>query len=311
MKRRGIFLVGMALAAGAMAFLVGRAAAVRPKVPGWLEDVPAETVQAEQDFQDQTRRLTQALRDEQAALISMLPDGRFTGEQILAQVDTVTQSYARLAESVGAHLVRLDGVLPRVQGRRLMQCCANSIRGSMQRRYRWRGGFQQTEGGFMGSRRGGPGRGAGRRAGYGRQFRGGWSDDSGGLARRLQLTDEQNAWIRRQDPNVEEQCAALRDRLYEVHEDLVASLGNAQTSGEELMTKVEDLIEAYSALEKRVARHVVLLRPQLSQQQRQHLSDLCRGGFGTDDNSRNSTGGNPIDNVTARLLATETLASLL
>ena len=95
--------------------------------------------------------------------------------------------------------------------------------------------------------------------------------------------------------------AVLRDRLYEVHANRVASLENAQMTEQELATKVDALIEAHDALEKRVARHIVLLRPQLSQEQRDHLSGLCRGTAGAGDVPL-STHPNPVRDLIAGLV---------
>ena len=56
---------------------------------------------------------------------------------------------------------------------------------------------------------------------------------------------------------------------------LLASLEDTQVTEQELATKVETLVEAHKALEKRVAQHIVLLRPRLTQEQRDQLGGLC------------------------------------
>jgi hypothetical protein len=312
-KRRDTFiLIGVILVAGTAAFCVGRTAVLRQRSlatgvqTGWLENVSPETVQAEQRFEQQTHGLMEAVRAEQSVLVSMVPDSRFTSEQILAQVDTIAQSYATLARSVGGHVAHLRSTLPDAQRQLLALSCSNSLRGSMQRRYRWRGGAQDQGEGFMGGRRGGWGRGAG----YGRQYRGGRSEGTQGLAHRLQLTQEQSTWIQQQDPNFDEQCVLLRDRLYEVHAALVASFENTQMTEQELATKVDALIEAHDALEKKVAQHIMLLRSELSQEQRDLLSGLCRGRPGT-DGDHVSAGRNHIGDVMAGLLCEQVLADLL
>ncbi|MBM4029583.1 MAG: hypothetical protein FJ280_29920 [Planctomycetes bacterium] len=281
MKRReALLLVGAILMAGTAAFCVGRTTTARRQGPAagaqteWLADVP-EAVTAEQRFAEQAGRLADALRQEQAALAAMLPDIHVTGEQVLSQVDNVTQAHALLARAVGGHLVRLRHTLPEPQGQRLMLSCAESVQGSMQRRYRWRGGAQDPGEGFPGGRGGGPGRGeGGRGAGFRQQYRGGRSNTTSGLALRLRLTDEQVTWSRQQDPDFEDQCARLKDRLHEAHADLAAGFRNAGITEEEFTAKVEGLLQAHDALEKRVARHIVLLRPHLSPEQRSLLSLL-------------------------------------
>jgi hypothetical protein len=284
-KRRDTFiLVAAILVAGTAAFCIGRTAALRQRMDAtgpqaqWLRDVSPQAVQAEQRFEQQTRQRMDTVRAKQDVLTSMLPDNRITGAQILAQVDDIAQSYATLARSVGGHVALLCSTLPVAQKQQVMRSCANSLRGSMQRRYRWRGGAQDEGQGPMDGRRGGWGRGGGRGSGYGRQYRGGRNEGTQGLAGRLRLTQEQTTWIQQQDPNFEEQCTVLRNRLYEAHTNLVASLENVQLTEQELAAKVDALIEAHTALERRVAQHIVLLRPQLTQQQRDQLRELCRSG---------------------------------
>jgi hypothetical protein len=317
MKRRDTFiLVGVILATGIGAFCVGRTTARRqrtdttgPQVQ-WLRGVSPQVAQTEQRFEQQTRERMDEVRAQQAALASMLPDNRFTGAQILAQVDEIAQSYTTLARSVGGHVALLRTALPQARRQQVMQSCANSLRGSMQRRYRWRGGAQDRGPGFMGGRRGGWGRGPGRGAGYGKQYRGGRNEGTQNLAGTLRLTQEQRTWIEQQDPNFEEQCAVLRDRLYQAHTSLVASLENTQSTEQELTAKVDALIDAHNALEKRVARHIVLLRPQLSQEQRDQLCGLCRGSARAADISA-STGPDLLGDVMAGLLSSRILGDFL
>jgi uncharacterized protein YoxC len=314
-RRRGTFiLVGIILVAGTAAFSVGRTAALRQsngatRAPvQWLKGASPQTVQAEEGFDQQTRRLVDDIHTKQAVLSSMLPDTRFTGEQVLRQVDDIAQSYASLARSVAEHVAYLHTVLPAAQRQQVMQSCANSVRGSVQRRYRWRRGAQDQA--VASGRRGGWGRGeGGRGAGYGRQYRGGRSDGAQGLDARLQLTQEQNSWIQQEDPDFQAQCAALRDQLYKAHTDLVASLEDVQTTKQELTTKVEALIEARDALEKRVAQHIVLLRPRLSQEQRDRLSRLCTYSAGA--GSPTLTGPDPLGSVLTGLLFCPVLAGSL
>ncbi len=281
MKRhQALILVGVVLVAGTGAFCVGRTEGVRQRTDAasaraeWLKNLGPETAQAEQDFERQTHRLLDEIHAKQATLASMLPDNRFTAAQILGQVDDIAQSYTTLAGSVAGHVAQLRRVLPEVRKQAVMQACADSLRGALQRRYRWRGGAQDQGQGFMGGRRGGWGRGPGQGAGYGRQYRGGRNENTQGLSGRLRLTPQQSAWIQQQDPNFESQCAALQNRLSEAYTSLAAGLENMQMTDQQLTMKVNTLIEARNALEKRVAQYIVLLRPQLSQEQRGQLGRL-------------------------------------
>ena len=317
MNRRGTFiLVGVITAVGVAAFGVGRTAALRHRTGAtglhieWLQGVSAQTVQGEERFEQQSRQGMEDVRAKQAVLTSMLPDDRFTGAQVLGQVDEVAQSYAVLARSVGKHIFHLRSVLPEGQRQQVMQACANSLRGCMQRRYRWRGGAQDQGPGFMGGGRGGWGRGQGRGAGYGRQYRGGRGQEAPGLVGRLRLTQEQSVWIQQQDPNFDAESAVLRDRLCEVHAELVASLEEANLTERELSANIDLLITAHEALEKRVAQHIVLLRPQLSQEQRDLLGGLCRGSAHGVDVSAATSPGLP-SGILAGLLSPQVLTDLL
>lgn len=274
MKRReAIVLVAVAVAVGAVAFCAGRAVTARQRSRehsggrGWLHDAPVDAVQADRDFERQTRQRADAVRAEQVALLSILADPCSPREQVLAQADRVVESRATLLRSIGRHLVQLRDSLPESQEHRLMQFCAHSLRGSAQRRYRWRGGTQ--DGGA-----GAPGRGGGRGAGRGRQYRGGWGDGHP-LAHRLQLTEEQTAWAQQHDPDFDQECLILRDSLREAHMGLVASFEDERTADEELLAQVDRLIEAHRGLEKRVVEHVVVLQPLLTRQQRERLLGLC------------------------------------
>jgi len=279
MTRQGVLILAvLAFVAGATAFYIGR---TRAAGQSWLKNAPREAVEADRQFEEQARRLADAVRAEQIALATMLADANSSGEQVFGQVDRTTESHGTLIRTVGRHLVQLRDTLPRSQAKTLMQWCAGSVRGQVQRRYRWHGGAQDAAGGrgYMGGRgtmgrrgRGGPGY-------RGGQSRGRAGSDSG-LVRSLQLTDEQVAWIGQQDPNFEPDCSVLKDRLNGVHTQLVASLEDAQIDREVLLKRIDDLVQAHADLEKRVARHVVLLRPHLSAEQRERLAGLCGGAGG-------------------------------
>lgn len=269
-----IFVLGLPVC-GAAAFYVGRGAAggaslrehqARHK---WLHGAPAGALRAEQQFTRRVARLDATVRADQARLASLLGDPCATGDQILEQAERVAGSHTRLMEAVGNHLVELREVLPGQQRRELMGACANSLRGRVQRRYRWRGGAQDQSA----ERRGGRGYGRGR----GRRYRGG-QEVGDTLASRLELTDEQALLAQRYDPNFEEDCTGLKDRLREAHSGLVEAFESTDVGNGDLLERIGDLIEAHNALERRVARYVVLLRPHLSREQQERLSGLCGGG---------------------------------
>jgi len=281
MIRRGLLtLVVLCVAAGAASFYLGRTGAADRAGPNqtdgsWLQDAPRNVVEAERQFDAQTRQLMEAVRAQQRSLAAMLADANAAGEQILTQANRVVESYATVLRTVGRHLTQLQGSLPQSQMRSLLQSCADSVQGQVQRRYRWRGGVPEgTRGrGYMGGRGSGETRGRGG-PGFGRQYHGG-SEFERGFAARLRLTDGQVAWIEQQDPDFETQVMTLKDRLSQAHAALAAGLDSPRIDGDVFLAQVEDLIAAHSVLEIRVTQRLVMLRPQLSGEQLRLLSALC------------------------------------
>jgi hypothetical protein len=279
-RRSLLTLVLVSVAACATSFYfgwtdgTGRAVELAQDSESWLRDAPIGVVEAERQFDAQIRGMMDAVRVEQRDLSAMLSDANVAGEQVLAQAGRVVESRATVLRMVGRHLTQLQDTLSQSQMRSLLESCAGSVRNQIQRRYRWRVGAPEgTRGrGYMGGRGSGEPRGRGG-AGLTRQYRGGVEPGRGFVAK-LRLTEEQVAWIRQQDPDFDSQVATLRSRLSQVHADLAASLDTARIDGEAFLSQVDNLIDAYGDLELRVAQHLILLRPQLSQEQRDHLSSL-------------------------------------
>lgn len=287
MIRRSLpILVLVSVAAGATSFYLGwtdgmgRTAGLAQDSEFWLRDAPTGVVEAERQFDAQIRGLMDAVRVEQRDLSAMLADANVAGEQILAQAGRVVESYATVLRMVGRHLTQLQDTLSQSQMRTLLDSCAGSVQSQVQRRYRWRAGAPEgTRGrGYMGGRGSGESRGRGG-AGLTRQYRGG-AETGRGFVAKLRLTEDQIAWIEQQDPDFDSQVATLRSRLSQVHADLAAGLNTARIDGEAFLSHVEDLIDAYGDLELRVAQHLVLLRPKLSQEQRDYLSSLLGASSG-------------------------------
>jgi len=282
MRRRYLLIVVLViLGSGVAAFCIGRIVRAdrHQAQAGWLRGASVNTVRAEQQFQQRTRQLAEAVQVERDRLSLMLADPDSADEQIIAQTENVVTSHARLMDAVGGHLVELRGTLPRGQQRCLMELCVDSLQGQVRRRYRRRGAFGDDTNwpgwgnGYGGGHGQGP-RGGGR--GRGRQYAAGQGSVHG-LAGRLGLTAEQAAMAQQRDPDFDADCDDLKDRLSRTHADLLASFQRADVSDTELLNHVAALIEAHAGLERRVARHVVLLRPLLTQAQRERLAGLCGG----------------------------------
>lgn len=304
MKRRHlVLLVLVVLGSGATAFYAGRLVTTTRQTGRyrarheWLADAPARAVRAEQRFQQRTQQLADGVRSAQARLSTLLADPCSTGEQVLAQTDHVIASHAHLMKAVGKHLVALRDALPRQQQHRLMGTCADLLQRQVQRRYRWRRGAQgDSDGPGRGNGYGDGGRRQGWRGpgrGRGRQYRAGGYGGHG-LAGRLDLTDEQAIVAHQRDPDFDEDCARLKNRLQQAHADLLDSLERVDVGDEGLLTQIDTMIEAHGGLERRVARHVVLLRPLLTPTQRDRLAGLC-GGRGR--YQRDSSATWPRDNM--------------
>ena len=298
MRRRNLaILLGVLSVTGTASFLAGRV--TRAQRPGaeaavqsdWLPEAPATTQEAERQFQNRVREMTTNVRSQKTLLSSILADPHGTEERILSQVEEVMHAHEILLRAVGQHLTELRANLPEQQRRDLMQSCADSLQGGMQRRYRWRGGgrggnpWQNGDHQFPGGLAHGR---DGRGVGYGRRYRDG-QQNGYGLARRLQLTDAQIVLARRHDPNFEEECTRLKNEVCDAHIQLLAGFQDPRTADETLLAGISRLVEAHNNLEKRVARHVVQLRPYLSSRQMNCLIGLCEGRHGPDSSTATST----------------------
>ena len=274
-RRRVITLTVVMLISGGISFLATRLAASRfPQAEGpasvrWLGPAPAAAVKLEEDFVTQANMLIESLLAEQKSLGTAIEDPFTPDAAILAQVEVVNAAHARLLRQVGEHLAALRSELTGHQRQRLMNLCAETLRGPLAR-----GGGQGA--GYGGGSRMGPrdGSGAGRGAGgpgYGRGRRLG-----AGLAQSLRLTDEQTTIAQQKDPNFERDTAQLRDTLLAERAKLLAAFEDPRTTNDELIAQIEKLISAHSQIERRIAKHVLVLRPHLTTDQQKWLIGLCR-----------------------------------
>lgn len=277
-RRRFIVLLAVAvLASGAVSFVAGRLLAARREresvSDGWLRGAAAPVRQAERRFEQQAQQLVETVASRKQDLAALLVDPRSPDAAILAQVQRVLASNRALMLAVGGHLIELRDSLPPQAKQRLMNSCVGSLEGRVRRRYRWRGGA----GDDAGRRGGGYGRGPGGGFGVGRrrQYRGG---RGGEPADKLQLTAEQIAFARQHDPNFSADCARLTGEVAAAYASVLTALEDLRTGESQLLARLDELVDAHGQLELRVARHVILIRPQLSAQQRQRLAGLSRGG---------------------------------
>ena len=113
----------------------------------------------------------------------------------------------------------------------------------------------------------------------------------------LSLTDAQIKAMDRADPDFDQQAADLAKRLSDARGELATVLEDGDATDAQVLEGVEATIEAHNALERRVARHMLLVREHLEPQQRTRLMGLCAEGIRAGQQHRyrhgqNAEGGN-------------------
>ena len=283
-KNRTITLIVIVVVCGVISFVGTRIAAVgsqktagRASVP-WLAEAAPSVIELEEKFNREVDGLIEGLLREQKSLASVIEDPCMPDEPILAQAENVIAAHERLLRRVGEHVSMLRLKLPGAQRKHLMGLCAEVLRGPIGRD-RGRGygyggpgrmGWQDGSGMGRGPRGRGFGRGANGR-GYGQRRR-----QRGRLAQRLNLTDEQIIIMQQQDPNFEPDLIQLRDNLLTERANLVQVFEDAQTDNEQLLEQIDRMISAHSQIERRIARHLLVLRQYLSAEQQKWLIGLCK-----------------------------------
>jgi hypothetical protein len=281
-RNRAIILIVVVLISGVISFFIARLAAIATQKAEqpvrWLSDAPPSVVALEESFNREANILIEALLEKQKSLAGAIEDPCTPDDAILAQVETVIAAHEHLLRRVGEHIAALRSELPTAQRERLMDLCAETVRGPI-------GGGRGRGAGYGGGSRMGPrdGSGAGRGAGGGRGYGG---DDGmgygqrrrlrGGLAQYLRLTQEQTLIAQQHDPDFEADAARLRDALLAERAKLLAVFEDSQTRNDGLLQQIDKLISAHSQIERRIARHVLVLRPHLTADQQKWLIGLCR-----------------------------------
>ena len=100
------------------------------------------------------------------------------------------------------------------------------------------------------------------------------------LARRLRLDEGQVNILRDKDSGFEADSTRLRDILVAERAALLALFENPESTDEELLQQIDRLILAHSQIERRIAEHVLVLRPYLTVEQQKWLIGLCRRSQG-------------------------------
>ncbi|UCC99084.1 MAG: hypothetical protein JSW66_04190 [Phycisphaerales bacterium] len=267
-RNRALALIAVVLVSGGISFLTTRLAATGPQKAGqdgavsWLGEASASVLELEEDFNREADALIATLGRQQKGLADAIENPATADSEILVQLEAVIAAHEHLLKRVGEHIAKLRSELPATQRERLMDLCAQVFRGPM-----IRGGGRGA--GYGAGNRMGRGMGGG----YGRGRRLG-----GGLAQHLRLTAEQLVIAQEQDPGFEADSNRLRDALLAERAGLLAAFEDSRTTNDDLLRHIEKLTSAHTRLERRIATHVLTLRPHLSPDQQKWLIGLCRRG---------------------------------
>jgi hypothetical protein len=282
-RNRTIALTVIVVFCGVISFVGTRIAVIGSQKTGdeasvpWLAEAAPSVIELEEEFNKEADGLIDDLLQEQKILASVIEDPCTPDESILAQAENVIAAHECLLRRVGEHVATLRLKLPGAQRNRLMGLCVEVLRGPIGqghgRGYGYGGSGRMNQQDSYGPGRGQRGRGFGREAngrGYGLRRR-----QRGRLAQRLNLTDEQIRITREQDPNFESDLIQLRNTLLTERAKLVQVFEDTQTDGEQLLEQIDKMISAHSQIERRIARHLLVLRRHLSAEQQKWLIGLC------------------------------------
>ena len=95
----------------------------------------------------------------------------------------------------------------------------------------------------------------------------------------LRLMPEQVERIAGVDPTFADESAELEAALETEREKLAEMFEDASATDEAITQQVETVIEAHDRLERRVAKHLLALRPHLTDEQRSKLFERCAQGI--------------------------------
>ena len=288
-RKRTAVLAIVAFVFGAVSFLNARLIALSDQEAGpapsrqWLSEASGAAIELEERFGAELNGLIANLAAEQKLLASVLEDPCTPNDVVLERTENVIGSHKHLMRRVGEHVVELRGILPASNQDYLMNLCAETVRGPISRLGSRVGGGRQN--GFGRPGPGGRGNGYGRGGGAG--LGGGAGRGGGGgyglrqrvrdrLARRMRLDEEQVSILWDKDSEFEADSVLLRDVLLAERTKLLALFEDPKSTDEELLQQIDKLILAHSQIERRIAEHVLVLRPYLTVEQQKWLIGLCR-----------------------------------
>ncbi len=281
-RNKKIIYILITLTAGFISFVNARTKALSKldrtdtTLQSWLVNEPHSITESEAEFNDRISELMSNLKVLQSELLTVLEDPLTSNETILEHVDSINKAHEYAIRQIGEHIVKLRHELGQINREKLMQFCVEALSGQISRlggRMNGQGGRgyrygQQNRGQRGYGFRGGAEQGT---AGYGQRFRF-WDR----LANRLRLTSEQITVLQEKDPNFESESIDLYENLMAERQKLLSAFENPQSSDSELLQQIDSFISTHSRIERRIAEHVLLLRPYLTVEQQQWLIGLCR-----------------------------------
>ena len=283
-RKRTAILAIVAFACGAIAFFSARLTVLndqkkehKPSAQ-WLSDASRAAIELEEKFDEELDGLIKNLAAQQKSLALTLEDPCTPNEVVLEHTEAVIGAHEHLIRRVGEHVVELRGKLQADKRDYLMHLCAETVRGPMSR-LGGRAGRGGRRNGTVGGGPDGRGYGYGRGGGAGRGGGGGYGIRlrvRDRLARRLRLNEEQAKLLQEKDPDFEANSMNLRNALMTEREKLLSIFENPNSSDGELLLQIENFISTYSWIERRIAEHVLVLRPYLTVEQQKWLIGLCR-----------------------------------
>jgi hypothetical protein len=282
-KRTAILAI-IAFACGTISFFNARLAALSDQKTElgpsgqWLTDESQDAVELEQKFNEELHVLMNNLEDQRKSLASTLEDPCTPNELVLEHTEHVIVAHEILIRKVGEHVLELRSKLQPENRDYLMNLCAETVKGPISRLGGRMGGGGRRNGaaggrpdrrGYGFGRGGGAGRGAG--GGYAMQMK-----VRDRLARRLGLSPEQAGLLEQMDPDFEANSSNLRNELMTERQKLLSMFENPGSGDDELLQQIEKFVSTHSSIERRIARHVLVLRPYLTIEQQKWLIGLCR-----------------------------------
>ncbi len=283
-RKRTAILAIVAFACAVISFFNARLTALSVKKTElkqsaqWLSDASSAAVELEEKFDEELAGLINNLAAQQKSLALSLEDPCTPNEVVLEHTEDVIGAHEHLIRRVGEHVVELRGKLPADNRDYLMHLCAETVRGPMSR-LGGRVGEGGRRNGIGGGGPGGRGYGYGRGGGAGRGGQGGYGMRlrvRDRLTRRLGLNQEQAKLLEEKDPDFEANSMNLHNAIMTERERLLSIFENPNSSDREMLQQIENFISTYSSIERRIAEHVLLLRPYLTVEQQKWLIGLCR-----------------------------------